>query len=79
MKRNRTYQRLKKLASMRSMLYLVLFLFVAISLFATPPQDDNRRRPNRQAQGEQNAPPVREGMGVGSGLLSFNGELWPLR
>ena len=50
---------------MRSMLYLVLFLFVAISLFATPPQDDNRRRPNRQAQGEQNAPPVREGMGVG--------------
>ena len=32
------------------MLYLVLFLFIAVSLFATPPQDDNRRRQPQRNQ-----------------------------
>ena len=37
---------------MRNMLYLVLFLFMAVSLFATTPQDNNRRT-NRQGQNAQ--------------------------
>jgi cell surface protein SprA len=43
------------------MLHLVLFLFVAISLFATPPQDNNQRRANRQTQGNQDPPPSQTG------------------
>ena len=49
---NNIYKKWKQRVSVRSMLYPVLFLFVTVSLFATPPQDDNRRRPNRlQAAG----------------------------
>ena len=47
---------------MGNILNLVLFLFIGVSLFATTPQDDNRRRPQRQ-EGTQTTPPQQGGTG----------------
>jgi cell surface protein SprA len=65
-----------KYVSVRNILYLVLFLFIAVSIFASTPQDDNRRRPNRQVQNGQNnssqqgenTPPTQGGAGAGTSI-----------
>ena len=56
MKRNDIYKVIRKYASSGGVLYLVLFLFIAVSLFATPPQDDNRRRQQQRNQPQRNQP-----------------------
>ena len=45
---------IRKYTSSGGVLYLVLFLFIAVSLFATPPQDDNRRRQPQRNQPQTN-------------------------
>ena len=59
---------IRKCVSSGSALYLVLFLFIAVSLFATPPQDDNRRRQPQRNQPQQGntSPPSQGGAGGGS-------------
>ena len=68
MKRNDIYKVIRKYASSGGVLYLVLFLFIAVSLFATPPQDDNRRRQPQRNQPQQGNPssPSQGGAGGGS-------------
>ena len=68
MKRNDIYKVIRKYASSGGVLYLVLFLFIAVSLFATPPQDDNRRRQPQRNQPQQGnpSPPSQGGGGGGS-------------
>ncbi len=51
--------------SLGSVLLSLFVLFLSISLFAAAPQDDNRRRPNRQ-QGTQTPLPQQGGAGGAS-------------
>ena len=56
MKRNNIYKVIRQYTSSGGVLYLVLFLFIAVSLFATPPQDDNRRRQQQNNQPQRTQP-----------------------
>ena len=83
MKRNNIYKVIRQYTSSGGVLYLVLFLFIAVSLFATPPQDDNRRRQQQNNQPQRTqpqrtqpqqgnpSPPSQGGAGGGSSYFLF--------